>query len=738
MKTPRALSVGLVSVGIVVLLTLSFGSPQAQQKDPAIRVGADDLGGTVASVNGREAGVWVIAETNDLPTKYTKIVVTDDRGRFLVPDLPKAKYTVWVRGYGLVDSPKIETTRGRYLNLRAVVAPNAAAAAQYYPAQYWFAMLTMPAKSEFPGTGTTGNGIGPAMKTQGQWMDVVKTDGCETCHQLGNRATRTIPSNLGAVSSAVADFKSTSAALWNRRIESGQAGGVMTRNIALLGPRALQMFGDWTDRVARGELPFAKPQRPTGIERNVVITEWDWATASTYLHDEISTDKRNPTLNAYGKIYGSTEESTDFFPVLDPVRNLATFVKAQVLDPNTPSFGGTSLEKPMQPSPYWATQRIWASQTTIHNPMFDEQGRVWMTARVRPLDDPAFCKDGSIPSSKVVPLVASSRQAEMYDPKTGKFALANLCFGTHHLVFASDANDTLWFSAGGGGANVLGWLNTKAFLQTGDSAKSQGWTPLVVDTNGNGKRDDYVDLGKPADPTKDTRIIGDFYGIAVSPVDGSIWGSVLGYPGKIIHVIPGPNPTLTALAEVYELPVDDPRAQVRGYSPRGLDIDRNGVVWMPLASGHLASFDRRNCKGPLNGPNAVSGKQCPEGWTLYSFPGPQFKGVSDSGSAEAAYYTWVDQLNTVGLGANVPYSTGNASDSVIALVNGKFDVFRIPYPLGFYAKNYDGRIDDPNAGWKGRGLWSTFGSRAPWHMETGKGTRPIVLHVQVRPNPLAD
>ncbi len=738
MKAPRALSVGLVSVGIVVLLTLSFGSPQAQQKDPAIRVGADDLGGTVASVNGREAGVWVIAETNDLPTKYTKIVVTDDRGRFLVPDLPKAKYTVWVRGYGLVDSPKIETTRGRYLNLRAVVAPNAAAAAQYYPAQYWFALLTMPAKSEFPGTGTTGNGIVPAMKTQGQWMDIVKTDGCETCHQLGNRATRTIPSNLGAVSSAVADFKSTSAALWSRRIESGQAAGVMLRSMSLLGPRALQMFGDWTDRVARGELPFAKPQRPAGIERNVVITEWDWATASTYLHDEISTDKRDPRLNAYGKIYGSTEESTDFFPVLDPVRNIATFVKAQVLDPNTPSFSGTSLEKPMLPSPYWGTQRIWSSQTSIHNPMLDEQGRVWMTTRVRPADDPAFCKDGSIPSSKIAPLVASGRQAGMYDPKTGKFALANLCFGTHHLVFASDANDTLWFSAGGGGANVLGWLNTKAFLQTGDSAKSQGWTPLVVDTVGNGKRGDYVDIGKPADPAKDTRIIGDFYGIAVSPADGSIWGSVLGYPGKVVHVIPGPNPTLTALSEVYELPVDDPRAPVHGYSPRGLDIDRNGVVWMPLASGHLASFDRRKCRGPLNGPNAASGKLCPEGWTLYPFPGPQFKGITDSGSTEAAYYTWVDQLDAVGLGANVPYSTGNASDSVIALVNGKFDVFRIPYPLGFYAKNYDGRIDDPKAGWKGRGLWSTFGSRAPWHMETGKGTRPIVLHVQIRPNPLSD
>jgi hypothetical protein len=735
----KASRVLFVAVAAVALSTLSFSGLHAQQQDPAIRVGPDDIGGTVTSVHGREAGVWVIAQTTDLPTKYTKIVVTDDQGRYLVPDLPKATYTVWVRGYGLVDSPKVRTRPGRLLNLRAVVAPDAAAAAQYYPAQYWYAMLQMPAKNEFPGTGPTGNGIMPSIKSQGQWMDLVKTDGCYTCHQLGNKATRTIPSNLGAVSSASGQFKSSSAALWNRRIESGQAAGIMTRNIGLLGPRALQNFGDWTDRIARGALPFAKPRRPQGIERNVVITEWDWATPSTYLHDEISTDKRNPRLNAYGKIYGSPEESTDYVPILDPKRNTATFVKAQVLDPNTPSFGGTSLEKPMQPSPYWGMQRIWSSQTTIHNPMFDEQGRLWLTARIRPAENPAFCKDGSIPASQVVPLQTSGRQAEMYDPRTGKFALANLCFSTHHLVFASDADDTLWFSAGGGGGNVLGWLNTKEFLRTGDAAKSQGWTPLIVDTVGTGKRTaQFTEIGKPLDPSKDARIAGDFYGIAVSPVDGSIWGSVLGYPGKIVHVIPGPDPTHTALAEVFELPFDDPRVPIHGYSPRGLDIDRNGVVWTPLASGHLASFDRRKCRGPINGPNAVSGKLCPEGWTLYPLPGPQFQGVTDSGSAEAAYYTWVDQFDAVGLGANVPYTTGNASESVIALVHGKFDVFRIPYPLGFFAKNFDGRIDDPNAGWKGRGLWTTFGSRTPWHLEGGKGTRPFVLHLQIRPNPLAD
>jgi hypothetical protein len=731
MKPPRALYLGIVTIGVAILVAGSLGTLRAQGNTVAgIHLGATDIGGVVTSAHGPEAGAWVIATTGDLPTKYAKIVVTDDRGRYLIPDLPKAHYTVWSRGYGLVDSAKVQTEPGKMLNLTAVIAPSAAAAAQYYPAQYWYAMLKIPDKSEFPGTGPGGNGIGATIKTQHQWVDLVKTDGCITCHQLGNKATRTIPSDLGTFPN--------SAAAWGRRVQSGQASGVMLRTIGVLGPRALQLFGDWTDRVKAGELPFDKPARPQGIERNVVITEWDWAEPTTYLHDEIATDKRNPRLNAYGKIYGSPEESTDNVPVLDPVRNTATLVKVPVLDPKTPNFGGTALEKPTAASAYWGSERIWSSQTTIHNPMLDEQGRLWMTARVRPADDPAFCgADSGNESAQLYPLKTSSRQSAMYDPKTGKFMLVNLCFNTHHLQFANDTEDTLWYSAGGGNSNVLGWLDAKKFIATGDAASAQGWTPLVVDTAGTGVRTEYTKLGQPMQPGKDAQITGDFYGIGIDAVDGTVWGSVLGVPGKIVRVNPGPDPARTALAEAFELPMDNASAPVSGYSPRGMDIDRSGVVWAPLASGSLARFDRRRCKGPLSGPNAT-GQQCPEGWTLYPFPGPQFKGLAEPGSAEASYYTWVDQFDAAGLGFNVPYATGNLSDSVMALVNGKFVTLRVPYPLGFFAKNVDGRIDDEHAGWKGRGLWTTFGSRTPFHMETGKGTRPKVLHFQIRPNPLAD
>ena len=120
----------------------------------------------------------------------------------------------------------------------------------------------------------------------------------------------------------------------------------------------------------------------------------------------------------------------------------------------------------------------------------------------------------------------------MYDPKTKQFTLIDTCFGTHHLQFAEDANHTLWTSSGGGG-DVVGWLNIKMFDETHDEQKSQGWTALVLDTNGNGKRDAYVEPNQPVDPAKDKRISGGFYGVTVSPADGSIWGSLLGFPGRI-------------------------------------------------------------------------------------------------------------------------------------------------------------------------------------------------------------
>ena len=715
-------AVGATIVIAAALMAAAGRAPLDAQPaaDPAIRIGGADLGGVVTGANGPEAGVWVIAETTDLPTKFAKIVVTDDRGRYVLPDLPKANYSVWVRGYGLVDSAKVRTAPGKIVNLTAVVAPNAAAAAEYYPAIYWYSMLRVPEKSEFPGTGPDGNGVNPALRSQEQWLDIVKTNGCYTCHALGNKATRTISPMLRETAKSSVD-------VWQRRIQSGQALTQMTTNLGRMGNGpALKLFADWTDRIAAGELPTSKPTRPQGLERNVVLTLWDWAGPKDYMHDEVSTDKRNPRLNPNGLIYGATEESTDLFPVLDPVHHKATQVKMLVRDPATPS----SKQNPMLPSPFWGDERIWDSQTSMHNPMFDEKGRVWFTSRVRPPANPDFCKKGSDhPSAKLTPIDASNRHLSMYDPKTGKITLISTCFPTHHLVFAEDANNTLWTSAGGPQSGVIGWLNRKLFDETGDEVRSQGWTALVLDTNGNGRRDEYVEPNEPVDPTKDKRVNAAFYGVAVNSNNGTVWGSVLGFPGYVIRLDPGSNPPATALAEIFEPPLP-------GYGPRGMDIDRHGVAWTPLASGHLASFDRKKCKGPLNGPTAT-GKHCPEGWTLYPFPGPQLANVTETGSAEASYYAWVDQFDTFGLGRDVPIATGNANESLLALVNGRFVNLRVPYPLGFYTKWMDGRIDDPAAGWKGRGLFATVSTRAPFHMEGGKGTTSKVVKFQLRPDPLA-
>jgi hypothetical protein len=555
------------------------------------------------------------------------------------------------------------------------------------------------------------------MESQAQWIRYLKSGGCTACHQLGTKATREIPSQLGEFA--------TTAAGWERRIQSGQAGGSMISGLSRMGLEAgLDMFADWTDRIVAGEVPPAPP-RPSGVERNIVISQWDWADPKAYLHDQVSTDKRDPTVNSGGKIYGALEASADYLPVLDPVRHASSEVPVPVRDPDTPVASGP----PMMSSPYWGDESIWDSRANVHNPMLDHRARVWITSRVRGFQNPAFCREGSDhPSAQLFPTTRTGRNLAMFDPVTEEFSLISTCFSTHHLMFAEDDNNTLWTSGGG---QVIGWLNTKMYDETGDEEASQGWSPLILDTNGNGKQDEWVEPNEPIDPSKDKRITSGYYAVAYNPVDGSIWGTSLGFPGGVVRFDPA-----TGLTEFFQPPWGNPDVPVQGYSPRGGDIDRNGIFWSALASGHMASFDRTKCLGPLNGPKAI-GPHCPEGWTLYPEPVPQLKGLTDSGSAESSYYTWVDQFNTLGLGEGVPINTGNGAEGLLALQDGEWVVLRVPYPLGFYTKWMDGRIDDADAGWKGRGVWATYSTRAPFHLETGKGTSSKVVHFQLRPDPLA-
>jgi hypothetical protein len=747
-----------LSIGVVTLFLNAFGLPRAQQpielkasQPETVSIDDKSIGGTVTSRLGPEAGVWVIAETRDLGTRFAKIVVTDERGRYVIPDLPRANYRVWVRGYGLVDSDKVPAQAGKALNLTATVAPSLAAAAQYYPAIYWASMIRVPDKSRFPGTGDAGNGIPENFKTQEQWLNFVKTNGCGNCHQIGNYATRNISAALGGFDS--------SRDAWSQRLSVGPAGHDMLNFITqVMTPDGghLAALADWTDRVKAGDLPSRSPPRPVGIERNLVVTVRDWLDPKHYLHDLTTTDRRNPTINAYGPIYGDTELSTNLQPVLDPISNTKTTIQLPVRN-GTPS--SALANEVLVASAYSGMEQTWDSQVNAHTSVMDQDGRVYYAAQNRsPKDVPDYCKKGSsLRSAQLYPLdvphegfFQNSRQVTVYDPKTKQFTMIDTCFGTHHLNFAEDADNTLWLSnnTGLGGAPVpqaavVGWINTKAFWQTHDPIKSQGWTPFIVDTVGNGKRTaEWNEPGQPIDPAKDTRIPYGMYAISFSPADGAIWGSSLAHPGYIMRVAPGSNPPETALTELYKIPLP-------GFGIRGMDVDRDGVAWLPLDSGHIASFDRRKCKGPLNGPGAEKGEKCPEGFSFYALPGPGFQG--DPGAEENPYFVWVDQHNILGLGANVPFATGNQSDSLHALVSGQIIELRVPYPMGFFAKGLEGRIDDPNAGWKGRELWVTSGNRTPFHIEGSDApapgapgatpatlSSPLVVEFQLRPDPLAD
>src|SRR5215468_7881254 len=235
--------IGSLSVGrAAIAIALGFGAAPALQAQPtasAVVIDGDDIGGVVRGANGPEAGVWVIAETRDLPTRFTRSVVTDDQGRYVLPDLPKAKYKIWVRGYGLVDSPKVDAEPGQQLNLRATPAPNEKAAAEYYPAAYWYAMMKVPAADQFGGK----SDIPPAIK-QIDWLNLMKNNGCVGCHQLGQKSTRTFPPGLGEFSSH--------AEAWVKRTQSGQSGALMVTILAgQLSGAPIKYFADWTERVEK-------------------------------------------------------------------------------------------------------------------------------------------------------------------------------------------------------------------------------------------------------------------------------------------------------------------------------------------------------------------------------------------------------------------------------------------------------------------------------------------------------
>jgi hypothetical protein len=686
-----ALGIALVSFLTCLLVTHTQGAAAAST--------SDYIEGVVTSSKGPEAGVWVIAETTELPTRFAKIVVTDAQGRYTLPELPLANYQVFVRGYGLVDSARVPAKPGQRLDLKAAVAPDDRAASKVYPADYWLSLLTIP---------------------QGKLSDkdvVLETKECFSCHQVGDVATREIEKSLGSFDSSVD--------AWDHRVMMGPSGANMAGVFGRLGDQR-KAFAEWTDRIAAGAYPKQAPPRPAGVERNLVITMWDWARPTSRRSDMAATDERTPTLNANGLVYGAIQ-SSDIFAVLDPRKNATSEIK---IPSNGPQIDDNTPE-----SPYWGDEKVWQRQSDPRSVAIDRHGRVWVTARIRaPRQQPDFCKDGSINVfAKYFTLPGpSARQIEMYDPETRQFTTIDTCFAADHNHF--DDDDSLIY----GQTDAIGWLDTKEYDKTHDAAASQGWCPAVLDTNGDGKiTEQWTQPDQPIDPQKDHRIHFGCYADAINPADGSLWCSGIGQRDtSLVRLERGTHPPQTCKGEVFVPPADKMPLPGSG----GVAIDTNGVVWQNWRGAHeILSFDRRKCK-VLSGPTAT-GQQCSEGWNVYTKPGPSFQGAPEVLSTDMLYLIEVDRDNTLGLGKDVVLSGDVNSDSFFVLMpqggQMKALTLRVPYPLGFFARHVSGRIDDPKTGWKGRGLWSSYSMYTPWHQEGGKGSRPKIVKFQVRPDPLA-
>lgn len=665
---------------------------------PAVRAADDVISGTVLNVNQRpEAGVWVIAETDTLPTPFRKIVVTDDDGRFVLPEMPEGDYRLWVRGYGLRDSRKMAATPGDELTLRVETADALAEAARIYPANYWAAMMRVPTDEELAGAELP-------YESGKTWADQFKLN-CIICHQPGSAVTRLPVRQLF-------DHGLKKVALMDMLAQQ------LNRDLTL------DVLAEWGTRIAAGETPSPTPPRPEGIERNMVITQWEYGGRYTYAHDVISTDKRDPTLYPDGKIYG-LDIGNDNILVLDPNSGAVEEIKLEPWEGAKPwceqTYKPSGSDEEIHvgamllgcPVPGTDTMHAGAYNNPVnaHNPMFDDQGRVWMTMQIRrewDEDLPDFCQRDPFISSYY-----HHRQLGYYDTKTGEIVPVDTCFGTHHLQF--DDEGVLWVN---GDDRAVGWLDTRIYDPDKPETLEQamGWSEAVVDSDGDGEAD--------------LPIIGFRYSIIPNPVDGDVYVAIppgsygkfptYGKPGYIMRYDPDSD-----THEVYSPPFPAAGA-------RGIDVDSEGNLWAAMAgSGHLARFDRSLCKQTWG-----SGDQCPEGWTLWETPGPNFQGIESSGSADFHYFIWVDQFDTLGLGRDTVIINGTNSDSLIAFRpdTEEFTVIRIPYPMVTFTRGVDGRIDDPQAGWKGRGLWFTNGLDPVMHSEN---PRTYVGHLQLRPDPLA-
>src|SRR5579862_9846356 len=430
----------LLCAAAIGLVALAFVVPTNAQNDAKAKAPAKQaksakskyvsppgyITGTVTGDKGPEAGVWVIAETNDLQTKMIKTVVTDDQGKYLLPELPAVNYKVWVRGYGIVDSAPIDAKpSANQVALKVTSAKTPAEAAKVDPGDYWLSLIAPPPTNMFPGTGEksdtnpNGNGLNAAMVSQDEWINRLKS-GCNFCHQLGNPLSR----DVQHVFAAKPDLPKTHEDAWEWRLGVGVRGTNMYGTLTGMGKtETLKALAAWTESIEKGALPPAPP-RPQGIERNVVSTQWDVGDDHSFMHDQISTDKNHPDINGGGPNYAVNaghgalvildQADNSTYSIDIPTRDSKDKVPSRFPAPNRPSF-------------FWGNEHLWSNPpydpADPHNPMIDSKGRVWLTSKIRGNAEPAWCSDPSNKYAEWFPRRSSARQASIYDPKTKKFQL---------------------------------------------------------------------------------------------------------------------------------------------------------------------------------------------------------------------------------------------------------------------------------------------------------------------------
>ena len=369
-------------------------------------------------------------------------------------------------------------------------------------------------------------------------------------------------------------------------------------------------FADWTDRIAAGEVPPAPP-RPQGLERNVVITH-----VGLGRPEGLPARRRRrptaaiPTVNANGPLYGALELSADYLPVLDPVRHTASQVPLTVRDPNTPptspnDAGAVALLGRRSRSGRartTSTTRCSMSRAASGSPppCVRPTTRTYCKARIDPSVGEAVPARARRPPPRDVR--SEDREAHAHQHVL-RHASPDVCRGRQQHAVDERRRP---------GGRLAEHEDVRGDRRRREVAGLDG----AHHRHQRQRQARRVRRAEPAGRSDEGQALSAARSTRVAPApDGSVWGSQLGFPGRGHPARARIEPAGDGAGGGLRAAVRTIRSRVQGFSPRGMDVDRNGVAWAALASGHMASFDRRKCKGPLNGPNAT-GQHCPEGWTL--------------------------------------------------------------------------------------------------------------------------